>query len=108
MGTTDSMSTLTEKETEAEALRDWSVPFDRLPAELSWALLSFYGLAGANLVHVPDMNMVASTGRERLCCPACFLPRWFWKEGGDAAKGDDDSTQGLANVLFLFLWLLYI
>lgn len=30
------MSILTEKETEAEALRDWSVPSDRLPAELSW------------------------------------------------------------------------
>ena len=30
------MSTLTEKETEAEALRDWSVPTDKLLAELSW------------------------------------------------------------------------
>jgi len=27
---------------------------------------------------------------------------WFWKEGGDAAEGDDDSTQGLASVLFLY------
>lgn len=25
-----------DKETEAEASRDWSVPSDRLPAELSW------------------------------------------------------------------------
>lgn len=35
-GTIDSMSTLTDKETEAEASHDWSVPSDRLPAELSW------------------------------------------------------------------------
>ena len=72
------------------------------------ALLGFCGPASVNLAHMPDVDRATSTGCELPCCSVYFSPRWFWREGGDTAKGNDDSTHGLASVLFLYMWLLYI
>ena len=40
-----------------------------------------------------------------LCLP--LAPHWFWREGGDVAKGDDDSTMGWQVFYFILVAALY-
>lgn len=99
----------TDKETEAEKLCDWVVPFGKLLAEPS------LGLCRAPVVQPVPASSTCPTWTGPLppavSAPVALFtscPHWFWREGGDAAKEHDDSTHGLASVLFLSMWLLYI
>ena len=107
-GTIDSMSTLTDKETEAEASRDWSVPSDRLPAELSWG--------SAGLLWSSWCKPRPCAWHEHGCfhwprAPLllCLLLATLVLEGGwGLSQGGRWQHPGAGKCSIFILWLLYI